>query len=119
MAAIDVEQLLTDVKAATAKIIKNDISVVRGFSDRQLKAIAQYAALIAGGIETGQITEETREHFLDNLEKMTQNFLETLQGLLWVTIEKLWNAVIGVLWQAINSAISAATGLVLPVPKKV
>ncbi|RJG13556.1 hypothetical protein D3879_10045 [Pseudomonas cavernicola] len=119
MAAIDIDQLVTDIKNAANKIINKDIATVKGFSERQLKAIGQHAALVAGGIVTGQITDETREFFLDGIENMTQNFLETLQGLFRLTVEKLWNAVVGVVWGAINGAISAATGLVLPVPTKV
>lgn len=119
MAAIDVDQLVVDIKSAATQIINKDIATVKGFSDRQVKAISQQAALVAGGIVTGQITDETREFFLEGIEKMTQNFLDTLQGLVWVTIEKLWNAVVGVVWGAINGAITAATGLVLPAPTKV
>lgn len=119
MAAINVEQLVTDIKNAATQIINKDISTVKGFSDRQIKAIGQQAALVAGGIITGEITDETREFFLESIEKMTQNFLDTLQGLFWLTVEKLWNAIVEVVWGTINGAISAATGLILPVPTKV
>ncbi len=117
MAAIDVNQLVSDIKTAATQILNKDISTARGFSERQIKAMSQQAALVATGIASGQITEETREFFLESLERMTQNFLETLQGLLLVTVEKLWNAVVGVIWTAINGAI-ATTGIVLPVPTK-
>jgi hypothetical protein len=118
MAAIDVEQLVTDIKGAVNAIINKDIVAVKGFSDRQLKAIVVQAKLVAEGIATGEITEETREFFLDGIENMTDNFLATLKGLFQVTVEKLWNAVVGVVWGAINSAIGVTTGLVLPVPTK-
>ncbi len=118
MTTINVDQLVNDIKAAASQIIETDIATVKGFSERQLKAIAQQTALVAGGIANGQISEDTREFFLDSIEKMTENFLETLQGLLWLTVEKIWNAVIGVIWKAINGAITA-TGLVLPVPVRI
>jgi hypothetical protein len=41
---------------------------------------------------------------------MAQNFVNTLQGLAKVTIEKVWNAMVGVLWGAIGTA----TGIDLP-----
>ncbi len=63
------------------------------------------------GIASGQITEETREFFLDSIEDMVLNFAKTLRGLLMVTIEKVWNAVVGVIWKSIE----AATGLALPI----
>ena len=43
---------------------------------------------------------------------MTLSFVKTLRGLLMVTIEKVWNAIVGVLWDAI----SKAANIVLPVP---
>jgi hypothetical protein len=111
---LDLNTLVTDMKAAASGILKADVATFRGFSERQVKAIAQQAKLIAVGIATGQITEETREFFLDSLEDMALNFAKTLRGLVLVTIEKVWNAVVGVLWKAI----STATGIVIPVPTK-
>lgn len=119
MSAINVDELVDSIKTAATRIIKKDIATVKGFSDRQVKAIGQQAALIAEGIAKGQITEETREFFLHSLEVMTQNFLNTLQGLFLLTVEKIWNAVVDVIWGAINKAIGAATGIALPVPARV
>lgn len=112
MASINVEALVDDMKAAASRVLEQDVSTLRGFSERQLKAIAQQARLVASGIATRQITEETREFFLDSLEDMALSFAKTLRGLLMVTIEKVWNAVVGAIWDAI----SKATGLVLPKP---
>ncbi len=118
MAALDVNQLFTDITTAATAVVNQDIATVQGFSERQVQAISQQAALVSSGIVSGQITDATREFFLDSLEHMIQNFLATLRGLLTIALEKLWNAVVGVVWNAINGAISAATGLVLPVPVK-
>lgn len=104
---IDVEQLIEDMKTAATQILDKDVTKLRGFSERQVKAIAQQTELVAVGIASGQITEETREFFLDSIEDMALNFAETLRGLVMVTIEKVWNAVVGVLWEAIE----AATGI--------
>jgi hypothetical protein len=65
-----------------------------------------------GGVASGQITAETRDFFLDSLEDMALNFAKTLRGLLMVTIEKVWNAVVSVIWKAIPSV----TGLALSTP---
>jgi hypothetical protein len=109
---LNIDQLVADMKSAASTAIQADVSTLRGFSERQLKAIAQQAELVQIGIVTHQITDETKEFFLDGLEDMALSFAKTLRGLLLVTIEKVWNAVVGVLWKAISSA----TGLVLPVP---
>ena len=110
--AIDVAQLVEDIKTAATQILNQDVTTLRGFSERQVKAIAQQAAFVESGILSGEITDETRDFFLDSIEDMALNFVKTLRGLLMVTIEKVWNAIVGVIWKAIESA----TGFTLPKP---
>jgi len=110
--SIDVNQLAADMRDAASHVLDQDIAAIRGFEERQLKAIAQQAAFVETGILSGQITDETRDFFLDGLEDMALNFVKTLRGLLTVTVEKVWNAVVGVIW----AAIKASTGISLPVP---
>lgn len=110
--SIDINQLMTDMKDAASQVINQDVSVLRGFSERQLKALAKQAELIAKGVVTGDIDADLRDFFLDSLEDMALNFAKTLRGLVMVTIEKVWNAIVGVLW----GAISAATGIDLAAP---
>lgn len=119
MKKVNVAQLVTEIKTAARGIIGKDLASLKGFSERQLAAIGQQAALVAQGIISGQIREDTREFFLDSIVQMTENFLETLQGLFWLTVEKLWNSIVGAIWKALNSTITAATGLVLDTPSKV
>ena len=102
--ALDINQLIADIKNTATDIIKKDVETVRGFSNRQLNGIANQSALIATGIVTGQITEATRDFFLDQLVELARNFANTLVGLTLVTIEKLWNAVVSVIWNAISKA---------------
>jgi hypothetical protein len=112
MASIDISQLVSDLKTAASSILNADVSTFRGFSERQLKAIAQQAAFVATGIATKQISKETEQFFLDSLEDMALSFVKTLRGLLMVTIEKVWNAIVGVLW----NEISKAANIILPIP---
>ena len=111
--AIDVAQLVEDIKDAASQVLNRDVTTLRGFSERQVKAIAQQTAFVEAGILTGEITEETRDFFLDSLEDMALNFVKTLRGILMVTIEKVWNAIVGVIWKAIETA----TGIALPKPE--
>jgi hypothetical protein len=110
--SIDINQLVADMKDAASQVISQDVSVLRGFSERQLKALAKQAELIAKGIVSKDIDDDLRDFFLDSLEDMALNFAKTLRGLLMVTIEKVWNAIVGVLW----GAISAATSIDLTAP---
>ncbi|PID27337.1 MAG: hypothetical protein CR982_06195 [Candidatus Cloacimonadota bacterium] len=101
-AIIDTTQLVEDMKDAASKILNKDVTTMRGFSRRQIFAIAQQSELVALGIVNGKITEETREFFLDSIEEMVLNFAKTLRGILMVTIEKVWNAIVGVIWKVIE-----------------
>lgn len=110
--SIDIDQLVDAMQAAATGVLLSDVTTFRGFARRQLEAIALHTKWVGEGIATGEITEATRDFFLDSLEEMALNFARSLRGLLMVTIEKVWNAVVGVLW----NAISTATNLVLPLP---
>ncbi|HEY1630425.1 MAG TPA: hypothetical protein VGF56_03880 [Rhizomicrobium sp.] len=110
--AIDVNQLILDIKNAATAIIGKDVTMVEGFSQTQATAMATQAAWIASGTLSGQLTPDLRDYFLRNLEDLAKNFANTLKGLLVITIEKVWNAVVGVLWDAVGKAI----GIALPSP---
>jgi Arc/MetJ-type ribon-helix-helix transcriptional regulator len=110
--SIDLDKLVSDMKAAASAVVKADVSALSGFSERQLQAIAQQTAFVASGIASGEITEETRDFFLDSLKDMARSFANTLKGLVMVTIEKIWNAVVAVIWKAISDV----TGIMLSAP---
>ncbi len=110
--ALDIDQLMTDMTTAATQVLGSDVTTLRGFSDRQMKAIAQQAAFIEAGIISGQITDETKEFFLDSLENMVLSFVQTLRGLLTATIEKVWNTIVLVIWKAI----ATVAGITLPTP---
>jgi hypothetical protein len=110
--AIDIDSLLTDMLAAGKSVISHDLPTLQGFSDSQLKAIALQAAYVAAGVVDGSISGDMKDYFLDSLEEMVRSFVNTLAGLVTVMAEKLWNAIVGVIWSAINRV----TGLALFVP---
>lgn len=112
MPDIDIPQIINDIKAAASGVIQKDISTVNGFSQRQIKKIAEQTELVGKGILNGEITPATQDFFLDQLAEMARNFARTLVGLIVVTIEKIWNAIIGVIW----GTISKISGVVLPKP---
>lgn len=109
---IDVGQLVNDMKDAASGVLAKDISAVQGFSERQLQAIALQAHVVATGIATKNISEDLQGFFLDGLKDMVTSFTRTLRGLVIVTVEKIWNAVVSVLW----TAISKVAGITLPAP---
>ncbi|SDX37793.1 hypothetical protein [Thiocapsa roseopersicina] len=111
--SIDVQQVTDAVIATASEVIDADVTLIRSFQRRQVEALAQQAAFIAAGIASGDITENTRDFFLDELEHMAESFVKTLVRLSHVLFEKIWNAVMQVLWQAIEGAIGTA----LPLPR--
>lgn len=98
-------QLITDIRDVASNILEKDVSTVRGFSERQVEAIAKQTLIIQKGILNGDIDEDLKEFFFEGLEAMALNFVNTLKGILAVTIEKVWNAIVDLLWNAIESAI--------------
>ncbi|MRT16440.1 hypothetical protein F3C99_05665 [Vitellibacter sp. q18] len=103
--ADEVANLITGIKEIASNILEKDISTVRGFSERQVEAIAKQTAIIQQGIANGDIDEDLREFFLDGLEAMALNFVNTLKGILMVTLEKLWNALVDFLYKAVGVAL--------------
>jgi len=98
----DTGNLIEEIKDLATTIIKKDINTVRGFSGRQVEAIARQTELIKIGHAAGEIDNELLIFFLEGLEAMVHNFINTLKGILLVTLEKLWNGIIQVLYKAIG-----------------
>lgn len=109
---IDVNQLLADIKTAVSGVVQKDVTTIQGYSERQLQAMAQQAKWIAAASLSGELSSDMRDFFLNTLKDTATNFANTLKGLVVITIEKVWNALVGALWGAINTAIGAA----LPLP---
>ena len=101
---VDINGLVDDIKKAASEVLDQDIAALRGFSERQVTALAKQTELLANGMASGDIEEDLLGFFLDSLEDMVLNFANTLRGLMMVTIEKVWNAIVVVLWQTIESA---------------
>ena len=100
--ADNVTNIINEIKDIASGILEKDISTVRGFSERQVEAIAKQTVISQEGIANGDIDEDLREFFLDGLEAMALNFVNTLKGILMVTLEKLWNALVNFLYKAVG-----------------
>lgn len=109
--SIDIGELVESIKQAASAEIGKDVTLLRGYTENQLQAIAQQSYYVAAGIAEGSITVNTRNYFLDSIEEMVRSFLNILVGLMAVVIEKVWNVIVKAIWDAINKA----TGLSLMV----
>lgn len=101
----EIINIIKEIKDIASTILEKDIATVRGFSERQVEAIAKQTLIIQKGILNGDIDEGLKEFFFDGLEAMVLNFVNTLKGILSVTIEKIWNAIVDSLWKAINAIV--------------
>lgn len=110
---LDIAQLIADIQTAISSELNADVTSFKGFAKQQLQAIAEQTERVARGIASGEITAGTRNFFLQGIKDMSLNFVKTLQGLLIVSIEKIWNTMLNVIFLAI----SKATGLNISIPQ--
>jgi len=108
----DVQKLIADIGAAVNGVVQKDLTTYEAYIQRQTQGIAHQAEWIAESFVAGMIDVGTRDFFLKQLADTTAVFAKTVAGLALITIEKVWNAVVDVLWHSINTAIGAA----LPLP---
>lgn len=102
MENINIESIIGEIKETAENILGKDLTSMRGFSKRQLENIANQTVLVGNGIATGQISEFNRDFFLSQLVELVKTFVHSLIGLMVATIEKLWNALVNILWSAIS-----------------
>lgn len=110
----NLDQLMKDISAAASTIVNKDISTITGFAKSQEIKLAKFAIWI-GEAELAHEFDQVpglREEFLQSLQDMIRDFVNTLRGLTMITIEKIWNAIVDVIWTALDKA----TGLALPRP---
>ena len=110
--AIDSVTLIKDIISAVSGVTKQDASTIENFAKMQLQDIAQQSVNFAVGLADHSIKDDEQQDFLDNIAEMTRSFANTLAGLMVVEAEKIWNAVVEVIWNTINTA----TGLTLSAP---
>lgn len=110
----DADELIAAMKAAVSGIAKKDFPALTDFAQRQMKALAEQAVWIGEATLQGEFTDKPglRDHFLKTLDQMTKNLAAVLTGLVALSVEKIWNALVGVIWNALDKA----TGLALPRP---
>jgi hypothetical protein len=107
---IDVEGLIKAITQAASKEVGQDVTALGGFSQRQLEAMARQAQLVAAAFASGHLSADDRTFFLGQLKDDAQNFANVLQGLVLADIQRVWNAAVSTVWDAIGKAV----GITLP-----
>lgn len=113
MAAIDVDELASDILQALRVILAEDVPKLAELGVERSRRLAQMADMIAGQWNAGRLTEEDRDWFLDDLARLAADFARTIALKTLLTVERAWNAVAGALWSALRAAVGVAG---LPIP---
>ncbi|WP_310992774.1 hypothetical protein [Aequorivita marina] len=95
-------EIVGGIKEIAFGILEEDITIVKGFSQRQMDNLAKQTVIVQTNIANGKYSEKQKEFFLNELELMALNFVNTLKGVLLVTIEKLWNALVTFLYKVVG-----------------
>ncbi len=93
-------------------------STISNLVSTQAKMMAHQAAFIAESSAVGALKDDPdlKQMFVDQLAGSVRGLAHTVAALTILTVEKVWNAVVKVLWQAINQALSSAGGGLLVLP---
>ncbi|MBC8641292.1 hypothetical protein IAG25_31210 [Caballeronia sp. EK] len=102
----------TDILSAVKNVTRKDLPAAAGFAQSQLQSLAQQSALVAGMIEANAFTAAEQIFYLDGLEQMAKGLAQTVIQVIEIEIEKLINAVVSAIYDAINSV--AGVALVAP-----
>ncbi|BCG02057.1 hypothetical protein PPGU19_066250 (plasmid) [Paraburkholderia sp. PGU19] len=104
-----VQSISSTVKTVTG----SDVTMIAGFSQAQLQALAQQSALVAGMIEANAFTAAEQIFYLDGLDQMAKGFVNTFVQIVEVEIEKIYNAVVNAIYDSIGNL----AGVTLAVPR--
>ena len=112
----ELKEIIDEIKTAAGEILrtageigKDSLENVEGFSKRQLEGLANHSVIIGKGVLIGDLTKEEAKTEFENLKEIAKNFANTLIGLLAVTIEKIWNAIVKIL----GGVVKSIAGLIL------
>ncbi|SLN11674.1 hypothetical protein PEL8287_00277 [Roseovarius litorisediminis] len=92
---------------------------ISSFHKSQTKKISKQAALISRMRTSGELRDDDDmfEFLMEQLEDKIRNFAIAVANLTALTLEKAWNASVGVVWGVINKLLKGAGISAVPIPK--
>ena len=114
----DTGKVVEDIISALKGAVGDGWSAISGFAEKQAKMLANQAAMIAQSRITGSLKDDDDmfEFFTDQLKDHATNFARSVATLTLLTIEQAWNAMVKVVWGAINGALASAKIAGIPLP---
>jgi hypothetical protein len=106
-----------DIIAALKTVLQGAYNSVKDLTEKEAHYFETQAAMITKARISGEFDDDQVAWFLSKLEEDAQNFCRVLCAQTLLTLEKAWNAVVGVIWKAIDAALkgSGLGGIALPV----
>ena len=106
----DPAAVVNDLLAVIQKQAKSGWQVISAFVSDQSRRMAIQAKWIAESSISGDLKDDPdlQKMFTDALADSVLTMAHDVAALTILTVEKVWNAAVGVLWGAINKALSSA-----------
>lgn len=105
---IDITALVADIFAAIKGKVTEGFNKIRTLTDAQVKRLARRAQLLARMKVAGEFSDDELEDELERARDLTKSIGMTVAALAAITLEKAWNAIVKVVWGAINGVLGAA-----------
>ncbi|RUW85205.1 hypothetical protein [Mesorhizobium sp. M1E.F.Ca.ET.063.01.1.1] len=116
--SFDINGTVNALVSAIQKQAKQGWTTISTLVAQQAKMMAQQAAWIAESSVAGALKNDAvlQHLFVDQLADSVRNLAADIAALTILTIEKVWNAAVNVLWTAINKVLSSASMGILALP---
>lgn len=118
--SFDVDALVRELGASFVAELGDGWSRISTLVESQGKKLAVQAEMLTASRITpgGQLNGDDAlfNWFVEELRQATLSLARTVVSLTVLTLEKAWNALVGVLWGAINKALTGAGLVALPIP---
>lgn len=110
MSDVNYSELLQEILDVIAEKLQDGFAAIETVASKHAKRVAIQAELLAQSRISGQARND--DEVFDFLKGMLQDMIHSMAKILVamtiLTIETVWNSVVSVVWNAINTALSSA-----------
>ncbi|WP_246793922.1 hypothetical protein [Burkholderia perseverans] len=106
----------TDILSALSQALGDGFAKMKDQCATEADYLGSQSMMIANGVSNGTISQSRRDWLLKNLQDDAENFCRVLCMQTLLTIEAAWNAVVKIVWNAINSVLGASGLGALAIP---
>ncbi|MCP5074027.1 MAG: hypothetical protein GY947_12145 [Rhodobacteraceae bacterium] len=113
-----IDKLAGEIAEAWKGELSDGWDLLSSFHKSQTKKLSRQAALIAKMRTEGELRDDDDlfEFLLEQFEDKVKNFAIAVANLTAMTLERAWNASVGIIWGAINKLLTGAGFVALPIP---